>query len=479
MSSRRKPFWAAVACLAWLAGCTFAPEYRRPEAPVAGAWPEAARGPTLPDGTPAAGDLSWRQLLPDARLQRVIEVALENNRDLRIAALNVERARGIYGIQRGELYPALGSQAEANRVRRSEDLLQPGQPRTITQYSADLGVAAWEIDLFGRIRSLAEQAREEFFATAEARRGVELALIAEVARVYFTLAADRESLALARSTLETQQSVLGLVQRRFEVGLATRLDVRRAEIPLETARLDVARYTQLEAQDKNALDLLAGRPVPEDWLPPDLESVLPPREVAPGVPSEVLLQRPDVLAAEHRLKAAYASIGAARAALFPRISLTALLGTASDELSRLFASGTGTWLFRPQAALPIFDTRLWAALRVSRTEREIALAQYEQAIQGAFREVADILAVRQTIAAQIDAQRALVAAAAETYRLARQRYERGIDSTLSVLDAQRTLFAAEQGLVALRQAERVSRLRLYAALGGAESGGPDPPASFP
>lgn len=475
MSSRIQPFWVAAACLAWLAGCTFAPEYRRPEAPVSVTWPEAARGPALPVGSPEAGDLSWRELLPDPHLQRVIEMALENNRDLRLAALNVERARGIYGIQRGDLYPTLGAQAEANRVRRSEDLLQPGQPRTITQYAANLGMAAWEIDLFGRIRSLSEQALEAFFATAEARRGVELALIAEVARVYFTLAADRESLALARSTLETQQSAFSLVQRRFEVGLATRLDVRRAEIPLETARLDVARYTQLEAQGRNALDLLAGRPVPEDWLPPDLEGVLPPREVAPGIPSEVLLKRPDVRAAEHRLRAAYASIGAARAALFPRISLTTLLGTASDELSRLFASGTGTWLFQPQAALPLFDTRLWAALRVSRTEREIALAQYEQAIQGAFREVADTLAVRQTIEAQIAAQQALVAAAAETYRLARHRFERGIDSYLGVLDAQRTLFAAEQGLVALRQAERVSRVSLYAALGGAEAEGPPEP----
>ncbi|MEJ5359819.1 MAG: efflux transporter outer membrane subunit [Desulfobacterales bacterium] len=464
-----KPFRLAAALLALLSGCSFAPEYRRPAAPVPAAWPEAAQAPSPPAvEVPEARDLSWREVLPDPRLQRVIEMALENNRDLRLAALNVERTRGIYGIQRGEIYPALGAHAEANRLRRSEDLLQYGQPRTITQYSADLGVTAWEIDLFGRIRSLSEQALEEFLAAAEVRRGVELALVAETAQVFLALVADRERLALAEATLATQQAVYGLVNRRWEVGLSSAIDRKRAELPVETARVEAARLTQLVAQGKNALDLLAGAPVPPEWVPGRLADLAPPREVAPGIPSEVLLRRPDVAAAEHRLKGAYASIGAARAALFPRISLTTLVGTASDELSRLFASGTGTWLFRPQAALPIFDSRLWAALRVSQTEREIVLAQYEKAIQTAFREVADTLAVRRTIFEQLDAQRALLAAAAETYRLARQRYEQGIDSFLGVLDAERTLFAAEQGLVALRQVELASRIRLYAALGGAE-----------
>lgn len=471
--SRTTLFWKAAVLLALLSGCSFAPEYRRPAAPVPAAWPEAAQAPSAPavEG-PEARDLSWREVLPDPRLQRVIETALENNRDLRLAALNVERARGIYGIQRSGLYPALGSQAEALRQRRSEDLIQPRQPRTVEQYTVDLGVVSWEIDLFGRIRSLSEQALEEFLATAEARRGIELALVAETARVFLALVADRERLALAETTLATQQAAYGLVNRRWEVGLASAIDRKRAELPVETARVEVARLSQLVAQGKNALDLLAGAPVPAEWIPGRLADLAPPREVAPGIPSEVLLRRPDVAAAEHRLKGAYASIGAARAALFPRISLTTLVGTGSDELSRLFASGTGTWLFRPQAALPIFDSRLWAALRVSQTEREIVLAQYEKAIQTAFREVADILAVRQTIFEQLSAQQALLAAAAETYRLARQRYEQGIDSFLGVLDAERTLFAAEQGLVALRQVELASRVQLYAALGGAEAGAP-------
>ncbi len=467
--SRMNPFWKAAALLALLSGCSLAPEYRRPAAPVPTAWPEALQdSATAAAGVPEAQDLSWREMFPDPRLQRVIETALENNRDLRLAALNVERARGLYGIRRGELYPALGAQADSLRQRRSEDLIQPRQPRTVTQYGVDLGIASWEIDLFGRIRSLSEQALEEFLATAAVRRGIELALVAETAQVFLGLVSDRERLALAGATLSTQQAAYALVNRRWEVGLASAIDRKRAEIPVETARVEAARLTQLVAQGKNALDLLAGAPVPWEWIPGRLADLAPPRDVAPGIPSEVLLRRPDVAAAEHRLKGAYASIGAARAALFPRISLTTILGTASDELSRLFASGSGTWLFRPQAALPLFDSRLWAALRVSQTERELVLAQYEKAIQTAFREVADTLALRRAIFEQIAAQQALTAAAAETYRLARQRYEQGIDSYLGVLDAERTLFAAEQALVVLRQTELTSRVRLYAALGGAE-----------
>ena len=449
-----------------LGGCSLAPEYQRPATPVPTQWPAGPAYRQLPADAPFAGDLRWREFFADESLRKLIGMALENNRDLRLAALNVERARGMYGIQRGELYPSVNAQGSGGRSRGSVDLLQPGQPRTSGNYSVDLGIAAWELDFFGRIRSLSEQALQEYLATDEARRSAQIALVAEVARAYLTLAADRENFQLAQSTLETQQSAYALVKKRYDVGVATELDLKRAQTPVDTARGELARYTQLVAQDRNALDLLAGAPVQDEWLPSNLGGVAPPREIAAGLSSEALLRRPDIIAAEHRLKGAYASIGAARAALFPRISLTTAVGTASNQLSRLFESGTGTWAFTPQFVMPIFDSRLWAAVRVSKTEREIVLTQYEKAIQTAFREVADALAVQGTIDDQVAAQRSLEAASADTYRLAKLRYDKGIDSYLSVLDAQRAHFTAQQGLVSLHLAKLASQVRLYAVLGG-------------
>jgi multidrug efflux system outer membrane protein len=449
-----------------LGGCSLAPEYQRPEAPVPTQRPSGAAYGRVPAEAPVAADLKWRDFFSDERLQKVIEQALDNNRDLRLAALNVERTQGMYGIQRGALYPTLGAEGGRTRQRRSSDLIEPGKARTVDQYSADLGIAAWELDFFGRIRSLSDQALEEYLATDEARRGAQIALVAEVARVYLTLAADRENLDFSRFTLESQQAAYNLIKKRYDIGLTSELDLKRAQVPLDTARGDLARYTQQVAQDQNALNLLAGKPVPDEWLPANLSRVIPPKEVTPGLSSETLLRRPDIMAAEHRLKGSYASIGAARAALFPRISLTASAGTASGELSRLFDSGTGTWLFAPQFAMPIFDTRLWAALRVSKTDREIVLTQYEKTIQTAFREVADALAVRGTIDEQLAAQQSLATTLADTYSLADKRYTKGIDSYLSVLDAQRSHFAAQQGLVTLRLARLASQIRLYAVLGG-------------
>jgi len=330
----------------------------------------------------------------------------------------------------------------------------------------DLGIASWEIDFFGRIRSLKENALQEYLATEEARRSAQILLVSEVARAYLTLAADRENLKLARSTLKTQQAMYNLIRRQYETGLANELDLRRAQTQVETARGEVARYTQLVAQDHNALNLLAGSPVPENLLPHDLASVSPLKDISPDLSSEVLLQRPDIMAAEYRLKAAYAYIGAARAAFFPRISLTTALGTASDELSGLFSSGNGTWIFSPQVVMPIFDARTWAAYRVSNAQRKIALTQYERAIQTAFREVTDTLAVRGTVDERLDAQQSLVAALAKTYHLSKKRYESGIDSYLDVLDAQRSLFASQQGLISLRLAKIANRVRLYTVLGG-------------
>ena len=464
-----------VGIVIFLGGCSFAPKYTQPKAPIPVEWPQgvAYKSAQAAPGAVTVQVLKWRDFLTDARLQKLIETALNNNRDLRLAALNVERARALYGVQRAELFPSVNATGAGGKQRLSSDLVSPGDSRTIEQYSVNLGITSWEIDFFGRIRSLKDRALQEYLATEQARRSAQIALVAEVARAYLALAADRGNLKLARSTLETQQGVYDLIRRQYEVGLANELDLRRAQTQVDAARGDVARFMQLVAQDQNALNLLAGSPVPEDLLPVDLSSVTPPREISPGLSSEVLLNRPDIMAAEHQLKAAYAFIGAARASLFPRIALTTAVGTASDELSGLFNSGSGTWSFAPQITMPIFDARTWAALRVSKTVREIALTQYEKVIQTAFREVADSLAVQGTVDQRVAAQQSLVNALAETYRLSVNRYTNGIDSYMGVLVAQRSLYAAQQGLIALRLAKLANEVRVYAVLGG---GGDQPRA---
>jgi multidrug efflux system outer membrane protein len=337
---------------------------------------------------------------------------------------------------------------------------------TVEQYSVNLGISSWELDLFGRIRSLSKRALEDYFATEQGRRSAQILLISEVANAYLTLAADKEDLELAQFTFKSQQAAHHLIKRRFEVGLASELDVRQAQTRVDAARVDVARYTELTAQDENALNLLAGSPVPADLLPGKLSAVKPLPEVAPGTSSEVLLQRPDILQAEHLLKAANANIGAARANFFPRISLTSAIGSASGQLSGLFKSGSFVWSYAPQIVLPIFDARTWSALTATKVDREIAVAQYEKAIQVAFREVADALARKGTLGDQMVAQQSLVDATAQAYRLSNARYQKGIDIYLNVLDAQRSLYAAQQGLIAIRLAKLANQVRLYAVLGG-------------
>lgn len=451
-----------------LCGCSLAPKYTQPQPPIPDKWSlgAASRNSQEEPGAATAPELSWQEFFTDKQLQKIIETALNNNRDLRIAALNVERVRALYGIQRAELLPSVNATGAGGKQRLSADLVSPGDPRTMEQYSVGLGIASWEIDFFGRIRSLKDRALQEYLATEQARRSAQIALVSEIARIYLTMAADQGKLKLAESTLETQQSSYGLVQKLFGVGLATGIDLSRAQATVDAARGDVARFTQLVAQDQNALDLLTGARVSEELLPQDLAGVSPLKEISPGLSSEVLLKRPDIVAAEYRLKGAYAFIGAARAALFPRISLTSAVGTASNELSGLFGSDTETWSFAPQITMPVFDARVWAALRVSKAERAIVLTQYEKAIQTAFREVADALAVQGTIDQQVSAQQSLVNAVAETYRLANKRHTLGIDSYLGVLDAQRSLYAAQQGLISLRLAELANQVRLYAVLGG-------------
>ncbi|MBI9083612.1 MAG: efflux transporter outer membrane subunit [Desulfobacterales bacterium] len=458
--------WVGIGLL--LGGCSLAPEYISPERPVPDQWPrgEAYRNATAIPGTPTVQEMKWKDFFADQRLQKIISMALDNNRDLRLAALNVERARAMYGIQRAELFPAVNAAGSATAKRVPADLSSTGKSMTAEEYGVNLGIAAWEIDFFGRIRSLKDQALEAYLATEQARRSAQTALMAEVAGAWLTLGADRENLRLARATLETQQASYALIQKSHRIGFATEIDLRRAQTQVEAARGDIPRYRQQAAQVQNALNLLAGAPVPEELLTADLSRMIPLGEMSPGLSSAALLNRPDIIAAEHRLKGANAFIGAARSAFFPRISLTTAVGTASSELSGLFKAGSDTWTFAPQIVMPIFDARTWAALRVSKADREIVLAQYEKAIQTAFKEVADALAVQGTIDEQVSAQQSLVAAVAETHRLARKRYTLGLDNYLGVLDAQRTLYLQQQVQISLRLGRLANQVRLYAVLGG-------------
>ncbi|MBN1472118.1 MAG: efflux transporter outer membrane subunit [Syntrophaceae bacterium] len=467
----RKLFLIPFIIIFVLAGCTMAPQYSRPDAPVPSEWPN---GPAYQEtktnpAVPAAVELPWREFIIDERLRNVIEIALHNNRDLRLAALNVERARAYYGIQRAELFPSVNGVGSMYKERTPADLSSGGSAYTAERYDVNLGIASWEIDFFGRIRGLKDKALEEYLATDQARRSAQIMVISSTAQGYLALAADREALQLVSKTLENQEATYDLIRKRCNAGIASDLDLRRVQSQVDSARGDVARYTQQVAQDENALNLLAGSPVFKELLPTDLKSVIPPREISAGLLSDVLLSRPDVMAAEHQLKAANANIGAARAAFFPRIALTASAGTASADLSGLFKSGSGTWMFSPQIVMPIFDARTWSAYEVTKIEKEISIAEYEKAIQTAFREVADALAERGTINQRVAAQQSLVDANTEIYRLSELRYMKGVDSYLSVLDAQRSLRIAQQVLIMLRFAQTSNLITLYKTLGGGEN----------
>jgi multidrug efflux system outer membrane protein len=380
--------------------------------------------------------------------------------------LNVERARALYRIQQAEILPAVDASGRLLDERVPGTINGDGRSYTVKQYRAEVGVTSWEIDFFGRIRSLAQSALEQYFATEQARRGAQILLISEIANAYLVLAADRDSLKLSQYTLETQQAAFNLIRRRFEVGIVSALDLRQSLTRVESARVDVIRFTEQVARDENVLNLLVGSPVDAALLPEGLDAVTPLPGLAPGMPSEVLLRRPDVLQAESLLKAANANIGAARAALFPRITLTGAVGTASGDLSDLFQSGSFAWKFNPQITMPIFDARAWAALKATEVDQELAVTAYEGAIQAAFRDVADALARYGTIGDQVQAQQSLVDATRAAFRLATVRYEKGIDIYLNVLDAQRGLYIAQQGLILTHLIQLSNQVRLYAVLGG-------------
>jgi multidrug efflux system outer membrane protein len=447
-----------------------APEYERPQAPVSDAWPEgpAYAAETADPPPKAVADIPWQEFYVQEKLRKVIALALENNRDLRAAALNIQRAQALYQIRRADLLPQVDATADAVFQRVPEDFSSTGSAETIDQYSVGLGIASYELDLFGRVRSLKDRALEEYFATEEARNSVQISLVSQVATAWLALAADRERLQLARETLASQRSSYDLTKSRFDAGISSALDLHQARTSVEAARVDIARYTTLVAQDENALNLLVGARVESDLLPQTLSETLTAlKDVSPGLPSEVLLSRPDILQAEGELKGANANIGAARAAFFPRITLVSSLGFGSDELSGLFNGDAFTWSFAPRISLPIFDAgRNSANLTVAEVDRDMAVARYEKAIQTAFREVADTLAQRGTIDEQLAAQQSLTEATAESYRLSQARYDKGIDNYLAVLIFERAFYNAQQSLIDVRLARLANQVTLYRVLGG-------------
>ena len=448
-----------------LAACTMIPKYQRPAPPVPPAWPEGAAPAEAAPGAVAA-ETRWEDFFTDKRLAGVIGLAVQNNRDLRVASLTVDKVQALYRIQRSELFPTVGILAQGEKIRVPGKETDSGVAKTTSAYSVNLGTTAWEIDLFGRIRSLKAAALEQYLASQQARRAAQISLVAAVAGEWLALAADTESLQLAKDTLDAQQASYDLILKSRDAGIASDLDLRQAQTQVETARVALAAFAGQIATDRATLDVLAGTPVPPDLLPDRLSEVSGATLLA-GVPSDVLLGRPDILGAEHQLKAANANIGAARAAFFPRISLTAAVGTVSSELSGLFAAGSGSWTFAPQIAAPLFTGGFNKAnLDSAKIDRDIAVAQYEKAIQSAFAEVTSGLTLRTTLVSQREAQQALVDALDATYRLSEARYKVGIDSYLAVLVAQRALFAGQQILINARFAEQANLVTLYKVLGG-------------
>jgi len=454
-----------------LTGCTLEPHYVRPAPATPATWPVgAAYPPPAPQTGPA---LTYRDIFRDPHLQAVIERALANNQNLRVAMANIEIARAQYRVQRSELFPQIGANGTATESRGRVTTLGPnGAPtartETVRSYAVDIGLTSFEIDLFGRLRSLSHAAQERYLATESAARAARLALVGEVADAYLAYAADNTDLAVARNTVASATRTVELTQARLTGGVAPGADLSQAQTLLQQARSDVAALTTQVAQDRNALELLEGAPVPDADLPPSIEAVDGSLgEVPAGLDSRILLRRPDVLQAEFQLRAANAQIGAARAAFFPTINLTGLAGFASPALSSLFASGNFHWQAQGGVSLPIFAGGAnLGNLALARGQRNAAVAQYQLAIQTAFREVADALARRGTIDEQMSAQQALLAAATTSYNLSVARYKEGIDPYLNALDTQRTLYAAQRSLTATRLIRAENLVALYQTIGG-------------
>ncbi len=463
-----RPALTAVALAALLAGCSFIPTYERPAAPVPatfGASADAAAASAPKGAARAAADIDWKEYFTDPRLQSLIDIALQNNRDLRVSVLNIEQARAQFQIQRSAQFPAVSGIVSGTR-----------QPSTVTgkyanQFQVGLGVSAWELDFFGRIASLKEQALAQYLATEEARKAAQISLISSVATAWFNLQADEELLGISRRTLATREESVQLTRLRLENGVSSELDNSQAISLAETARATFAQQRRQRLQDENTLALLLGQPVPGEILASlasaRLADAAPMQPLPAGLPSDLLIRRPDIRQAEEQLIAANANIGAARANFFPRIALTASVGSVSDELSGLFKSGTWAFSLAPQLTLPIFDAgRNQATLDAARVGREIAVAQYERSIQSAFREVADALAGQATLQDQLGALRTQARADNKRFELSDLRYRNGVASYLDLLDAQRSLFLTEQSLVQVQLLSLQNQVALYRVLGG-------------
>ncbi len=453
----------ALACIT--AGCTsLAPTYERPALPVPASY--AASAPA--SQVQATSLASWQDFFADARLRGLIETALSHNRDLRVAVFNIEQARATYRVKDAQTWPTLSANGSGSNARVPASVSSTGHEMVTHQYSANIGVSAYELDLFGRVRNLSAQALAQYLSTEQAHHATQISLVAEVASAYLTWSADIERLSLAQETLRSQRESLALVQARFDKGYDSELTLRQTQTTLDSARVDVARYTGQVAQDRNAMALLIGTEVPEALVPPALSAqpdALP--DLPVGLPSELLLRRPDLLQAEQQLKASTANIGVARAAFYPRISLTATAGSSSASLTELFKAGSGAWSFVPQISLPIFDGGAnQANLDSAKAGREIAVAQYEKAIQTAFREVSDALVQGTAVRDQLLAQRSLVKASEDAWRLSDARYTRGVDGYLTVLDAQRSTYSAKQALIGTRLAQLNNGVTLFKVLGG-------------
>jgi multidrug efflux system outer membrane protein len=469
-----RPFLPLLLAGTVLSACNLAPKYVRPSGAVPAALPQGGVYPSAATDAPDVTAIGWRDFFTDDRLRQVIQLGLDNNRDLRLAAANVLQARGQYRVQRADILPSISANGSATYTNSAGAAASTGGPATggsstdIQYFSANVGVSAFELDLFGRLRNLSKAALEQYFATEEAQRTTRISLIAEIATAWLTLASDQEQLRLSQNTLETFQQTLDLTRAQFRIGVASELEARQAETNYQAARNDIATLQTRIAQDQNALNLLAGTTVGADLLPNGLGDAPVTRDALPAnLSSDVLLRRPDVLQAEHQLIAQNANIGAARAAFFPRISLTATLGTISGALGGLFGAGTGTYSVAPSVALPLFDAgRNKGNLDYAKASQQAAVATYEKTIQTAFREVADALAQRGTIDEQVAAQTARANAARVAAKLSDARYRAGVDSFLVALDAQRTAYAAEQQLVTTRTSRASNLIELYRALGG-------------
>ena len=463
-----------VMATALLGACSLNPVYVRPDAPVAATFPG---NPTAVTGTASttsttstsrtATDIGWREFFPDQRLQKLIEAALVNNRDLRTAALRIEEARALYNIQSADLLPNLNGSANGVRTRTPASLTPFNRPVISSSYQVGFSLASFELDFFGRVRSLNDAALASYLATAEAQRSAQLSLVGEVAKAYLAERGFAEQLGLAQQTLDGRQKAYDLAQQRFQVGASSEFDLRLSETLVQTARVALLTLQRQRAQSDNALTLLVGQALADLPAAPLLSSENIITTIPAGVPSDLLTHRPDILAAELRLKSANANIGAARAAFFPRISLTAALGTSSNALSGLFAGGSGSWTFAPQLVLPIFDAgRNSSNLTLAQVRTNLAVSDYEKTIQTAFREVSDALVARGALDEQVAAQQAVVNAQAQRLKFAELRFQNGIASALDVVDAQRDLFSAEQSLVQTRLLRLTNAVDLYRSLGG-------------